>query len=177
MLRKQKMFLVMLSITFFIVPAFANAAIITETEDFEVVEFITGEGGEIYPFTVDIVPTGNCVARISDLSNGLLEFYYLSLTITTSEWPTIGFTDTILDPNLDDPILFATSPDVQYFAVVYGQSIGDIDDIDDCCCDSGTGLFGLRIEAAPPVPIPTTLFLLGSGLIGLIGLRRARRNR
>jgi len=173
MLRKQKMFLVMLSIAFFLAPVFANAAIITETEDFEVVEFITGEGGVIYPFTVDIAPTGECIATLSDLSEGLMGFEYLSLTITTSVGPTIGFTDT----DLDNPILFATSPGVQYFAAVYGQPIGDIDDIDDCCCcDCGTGLFGLKIEAVPPVPIPTTLFLLGSGLIGLIGLRRRIRH-
>ena len=170
MSRKQKLFLVVLSIAFFVVPPIVNAAIITETDDFEVVEFITGEGGNIYEFMVDIAPAANCMAKISDLSNGLLGFDYLSLTITTSVGPTIGFTDTILDPDLEDPILFSTSPDVQYYAVVYGQSSGGIDDCD--CCNSGTGLFGLLIQVAEPVPIPTTLFLLGFGLVGLIGLRR-----
>jgi len=154
MLRKQKMFLVMLSITFFIVPAFANAAIIFETS-----EFITESEGIVYEFVVDIEPSAACVATITDLSEDLLGFEYLYLTISTSS-EVLGETYTH-DPGGLEPINFIAYPGIQYYANVFGFGSGEYK----------TGNFGLQIVGSP-VPIPTTLFLLGSGLIGLIGLRR-----
>ena len=158
MLRKQKMFLVMLSIVFFLVPAITNAAIIFETS-----EFITESEGIVYEFVVDIEPSAACMATITDLSEDLLGFEYLYLTISTS-LEVLGETDTN-DPGGLAPIYFTSDPDTQYYANVFGVGCGEYE----------TGNFGLQIVA--PVPIPTTLFLLGAGLIGLVGLRRARRNR
>jgi hypothetical protein len=153
MLRKQKMFLVMLSIAFFLVPTFVNAAIIFETS-----EFITESEGIIHEFMVDIEPTA-CVATITDLSEDLLGFEYLYLSISTS-LEVLGETDTN-DPGGLEPISFTAHKGTQYYANVFGVGAGEYE----------TGNFGLQIVGSA-VPIPTTLFLLGSGLIGLIGLRR-----
>jgi hypothetical protein len=158
MFRKQKMFFVMLSIAFFLAPAFVNAAIIFETS-----EFMTESEGIVYEFMVDIEPAAACVATITDLSEDLLGFEYLYLTISTS-LEVLGETDTN-NPSGLEPINFTAYPGIQYYANVFGVGSGEYE----------TGNFGLQIVGSA-VPIPTTLFLLGSGLIGLIGLRQRKRN-
>lgn len=39
---------------------------------------------------------------------------------------------------------------------------------------SGAAFF--RVDPCPPIPIPPTVYLLGSSLVGLIGFRRRRKN-
>lgn len=127
----------------------ASGAFIYETTD-----FITGVEGVTYDFYAAEDAPFTYVATLSDLSFGLLGFDYISLSISTAT-ETLGF--------IEEPgsFQFMVVPGAHYFANVFGVGTGEYE----------TGLFGLQISQ---VPIPSTLLLLGGGLIGIFSLKRRR---
>lgn len=126
------------------------------TTVFETTGWIIGAGGENYDFVADQAPY-TYQATLSDLSEApVFGFDFLYLQISTA-------TDTIDSITGPGSFLFTAVPDETYFANVFGNA-----------SDGGAnaGLFGVEVTA---VPIPTTLMLLGSGLVGLVVVRRKKR--
>ena len=111
--------------------------------------------GHIFEFEADKGPP-LYRATISDLSTAPdfdLSFIYLAISTSTD----------VIDFRFGEGLLnFPVDIGSSYFANVFALGDGLME----------AGNFGLKIEA---VPIPTTLFLLGSGLIASIGLRRKFR--
>jgi hypothetical protein len=69
------------------------------------------------------------------------------------------------------------SLEIAYDGEFFGIYHNDMPLIKSIALDAtGDGAWGIdTIEYGSPVPIPEALWLLGSGLLGLIGLRRRRR--
>ncbi len=147
---KTKLGLMVLVIALLVIPPYAGASTVFETTDqVKFIDFFR------YAFTADVAPYTYQVT-LSDLSVGPdTGFRFLFLAVTSKgEW--FGYT---FGPG---SFLFTADPGRTYFANIFGIGGGK----------TWTGDFGLKVEA---VPIPTTLMLLGSGLLGLICLRRRAR--
>ena len=135
----------------FISPALGGAATVYEFQD-----FISEKEIVIEEFTAGIAPT-TYKAMLTDLSYtlGLPDFQKLNMSITKGPLllgNTIGpgsfFFDVVLGEN--------------YFLNIFGIA----------ALPENLGLFNVTIEA---VPIPPAVLLLGSGVFGLIMLRRRGR--
>ena len=144
-------------IIMFLIPFCAGAATVTAAGDivFETTGWIIGTDGVNYSFSANVAPFTYLV-KLSDLSeapNFGFDFLYLSITTST------GQIDSIVGPG---SFTFDAVDGETYFVNVFGEGAGN----------KLSGLFGVEITA---VPIPTSLLLLGPGLLGLIFLRRRKR--
>jgi hypothetical protein len=140
-----------LVVAIFFLPAHAAASTVFETTG-----WIIGTQGFNYEFVADQTPLTYRVT-LSDLSipdNFGFEFLYLSITL--------GSTTFVKDITGPGSFTYEAILGETYFANVFGVGGGNLE----------AGLFGIEIAA---VPIPTTLILLGSGLLGLIYVRRRKR--
>jgi hypothetical protein len=122
---------------------------------FETTGWILDTDALNYEFDADTAPY-TYRATLADLSEDPyfgFEFLFLSITTATST------VDSIVGPG---SFTFAAVPGETYFANVFGTGSGT----------AGAGLFGLEVTA---VPIPPSLILLGSSILGLVFLRRRVR--
>ncbi|MBL0713219.1 MAG: hypothetical protein JJV98_05915 [Desulfosarcina sp.] len=118
---------------------------------FEITDYISDIEGLTFSFDIGATP-GSFEATLSDLSYGPLAFDFLGLSISTA-------TQTLGAIESPGSINFSGTPDITYYANIFGVGAGDFD----------TGLFGIQIA---PVPIPPSLIMLLSGLFLLIVVRR-----
>jgi len=139
--------LVSLAVACLLLPNVAGASLVFETTG-----WITETTGLSYEFVADTAPY-TYLATFSDLSEDPFfgfDFLYLSITTATD------VVDSIVGPG---SFSFAAIPGETYFANVFGTGGGDVE----------AGLFGLEVTA---VPIPPSVLLLGSSLLGLVLIRR-----
>ena len=149
--------LTVLLIALLVFPTLAAASTSTV---FETTGWITESEGLVYNFTADTAPF-LYKATITDLSiDPYFGFDFLFLSISTAV-DVIDFL--VVDLNVGQgSFTFDAVPGTSYFANVFGTGAGQQD----------SGNFGLLIQG---VPIPTSLMLLGSGLFGIVLLRRKMR--
>ena len=147
---KLKLCWVVLAIVLLSSPHYADASTVFETTG-----WIQETTGLTFDFVADTAPF-TYTATLSDLSETpIFGFDFLYLSITTST----GIVDSIVGPGT---FSFLATPGETYFANVFGTGGGTV----------GAGLFGLEVTA---VPIPPSLILLGSSILGLVLLRRRVR--
>ncbi len=144
MLNKPRKFLLVLIIAVFLVPVCASASVLEKTG------FIFGYSGESYSFVADQTPLVYKVT-LTDFEFPAA-FDSLSVAITTST----DMVAELLEPGMTT---FNVDLGTTYFANVLGN---DAD-------PQGAGLFGLEIAS---IPIPSAVWLLGSGLFCIVGIRR-----
>ena len=142
---KLKLCLVSLAIACLLTPYYAGASTVLEETG-----FIFGFSGENYSFVADQTPLVYKVT-LTDFEFPA-PFDFLGVAITTS-------TDKVAELLAPGMTTFDVELGTTYFANVLGNAADP----------SGAGLFGINITA---VPIPPSLILLGSSLLGLIFLRR-----
>lgn len=120
---------------------------------FETTGFFTGSGPGFANPSFTITAGGNYLATLSDLSFDPLGFSTLLMSVSTS---TISLGHTLSPGSFS----FTATPG-NYFANVVGvpTAVG--------------GIFGLQISQ---VPVPATVYLLGSGLFGLVIVARRRKS-
>ena len=139
--------LVSLAVACLLIPHVAGAAIVFETTG-----WIQETIGLTFDFEADTAPY-TYRATLSDLSQAPwfgFDFLYLSLTTSTET------VDSTIGPG---SFTFEAIPGETYFANIFGTGGGDL----------GAGLFGLEVAT---VPIPPSVLLLGSSLLGLVLIRR-----
>ena len=144
---KTKLVLAVLVIALFVVPSYTFAATVFETTG-----WIIDTQGFNFEFTADQSPY-TYQATLTDLS--LVPFFgfdTLFLSVTSS-------TDSLGSFFGPCSFTFDVIPGETLFANVFGIGGGT----------QGAGLFGLEVAA---VPIPGAIWLLGSGLIGIVGIKR-----
>jgi hypothetical protein len=147
---KTKIFIMHVLLILFLLPFSSDAAIIFDTTD-----WIIDKEGLTYEFIADEEPT-TYQAELSDLSiSPNFGFDLLFLSITTS-------TETLGSIDAPGILYFDVELGKTYFANVFGIGSGI----------SSAGNFGVKIES---VPIPSAVWLLGSGLIGFVGFRNKFR--
>jgi hypothetical protein len=140
---------VILAIAGLLIPLNAGASLVFETTG-----WILETVGLDYDFDADTAPY-TYVATLSDLSvEPFFGFDFLFLSITTST----EIVDSIVGPG---SFTFDAIPGETYFANVFGDPGGDLE----------AGSFGVEVTA---VPIPPSLVLLGSAILGLVFLRRRK---
>ncbi len=147
---KSKVTVTVVVIALLLVPSYLFASNIV----FETTGWIIGKEGLVYQFVADKTPL-TYKATITDLSISPafgLEDLFLSVSSSTE---VLGFRFG------EGSFTFDVDFGATYFANVFANGAGDQE----------AGNFGLKIEA---VPIPAAVFLLGSGLLGLIVIRRRR---
>jgi hypothetical protein len=147
---KLKICLVSLAIVCLLIPHSAGASTVFETTG-----WIIGTEGLVYEFTADIEP-----------------FTYQATITDLSVTPTFGLTNLFLSISTSTGVIdfrfgegsfvFPAIEGNTYFANVFGKGGGDL----------AAGNFGLKIEA---VPIPPSLVLFGSCILGMVLLRRKVR--
>ena len=132
------------------IPPYAGASTVFETTG-----WIQETIGLNFDFEADTAPY-TYRATLSDLSQDpFFGFDFLFLSLTTST----GTVNSTVGPG---SFTFEAMPGEKYFANIFGTGGGTV----------GAGLFGLEVTA---VPIPPSLILLGSSLLGLVLLRRRVR--
>jgi len=142
----------LLFLVLFLLPATAAASTVYELQN-----FISGTQIIIEQFTADVAPP-TYKATITDLSNtlGLPDFSLLNMSITQGA--------TLLGKTV--------GPGSFFFDAVLGQSYYlNILGLTDAPIE--LGLFNVTVQA---VPVPPAVFLLGSGILGLVLLRRKARS-
>ena len=147
---KLKSWLISLAIVCLLIPNYAGAATVLQETG-----FIFGFGGENYKFVADQEPLDYKVT-LTDLEWPVGAFNILGVAITR------GTTDIIAELFAPGSTTFGVELGETYFANVLGLTDDDL----------GAGLFGIKIA---PVPIPPSLILLGSSVLGLVLLRRRLR--
>jgi hypothetical protein len=140
-----------LIVVLFLFPAVCAAAPVYELQDFIFQKEII-----IEEFTADIAPT-TYKATLTDLSYtlGLPDFEKLNMSITNGP----QFLGNTIGPG---SFFFEVVLGETYFLNIFGKA----------GCPEELGLFNVTIEA---VPIPPAALLLGSGILGLVMLRRRAR--
>ena len=150
---KLKTWLATIAIACLLIPQYAGAATVLEETG-----FIFGLGGENYRFIADQSPSVYQVT-LTDL-NFPGPFDILAVAITTASDNIVELS--VLTPDTQAVTTFDVDLGTTYFANVLGLTDPDF----------GVGLFGLEIKA---VPIPPSLILLGSSILGLVLFRRRVR--
>lgn len=145
MFNKPKKLLLMLIIAVFIVPTCASASTVLEETG-----FIFGFSGENYSFVADQTPLVYKVI-LTDFEFPVA-FDLLGVAITTS-------TDNVAVLSKPGMTTFNVELGTTYFANVLGNAAEF----------PKAGLFGLKIST---IPIPGAFWIFGSGLIGIVGIRR-----
>jgi hypothetical protein len=153
---KSKIFLTVMAVALLMAPSYSCAAPVLD-----VAATIMGFDVEIYPFRANEAPFiyEATLVDLSDIIPGLppgtkTGFKMLLLTVTDAAGDVLGSAD------FSGSFKFRVDEGKRYFAWVNGDT-GEND----------IGAFGVTIEA---VPIPAALVLLGSGLIGLLALKRRK---
>ena len=144
---KTKFVVVLMLIALLVIPSYTFASTVFETTG-----WITGSQGLNFEFTADQSPY-TYQATLTDLSVDPLfgfDFLYLSVTSSTDS---LG---SIVGPG---SFTFDVIPGQTLFANVFGTGDGTV----------GAGLFGVEVTA---VPSPSAIWLLASGLISFVSLRR-----
>ena len=144
---KTKFVLVFLVMAFFVIPSYTFASTVYGTTG-----WISGSEGFTFEFLADQSPYAY-QATLTDLSEEPFhgfDFLYLSITSSTD---VLG---SIVGPG---SFTFDVMPGQTLFANVSGTGSGT----------QSMGLFGIEVAT---VPIPGAIWLLGSGLLGIIGLYR-----
>jgi len=134
-----------------ITPHCVGATLVWETTG-----WITGSGSESYSFVADKEPY-TYQATLADLSVApWFGFDFLFLQVSTS---------TKIAGSIGSPgsFTFIAEPGKTYFASVFGNAINT---------GANTGYFGVEIKT---IPIPATLMLLGSSLVGMMVIRRKQQ--
>jgi len=139
------------------IPIGVHAATVFETT-VDTTGYITQSECVIHPFKAD-VGSSKYEATLTDLSSYPLSFASLYLSITSATGILVPFNEITNSGSF----LFDVTAGTKYFAHVVGQGDGDFD---------LKGLYGLKVES---VPIPASVVLLGSVLLGFIGIRRRGR--
>jgi hypothetical protein len=121
---------------------------------YEKVAFIAGFDSVNESFTVPVA--GECTATLTDFEFPVA-FDFLIFAVTTGT-EMMGFVD------IPGSFVFDAVPGVTYFANIAGDA-GAING------GLELGLFGAQVSLTA-IPVPATLFLFGSGLVGLLGLTR-----
>jgi hypothetical protein len=152
----KKLLFMALVVGMFLIPAYAGASQVANVGDivFEVTDWIVLIDGLSYDFVANVAPYEYLVT-LSDLSEAPtfgITFIYLAISTSTD------FIDSTFGPG---SFTFTADPGETYFVNVFGIGGGEL----------FTGLFGVNITA---VPIPTSLLLFGSGILGLVFLRRRK---
>jgi hypothetical protein len=150
---KLKICLVSLAIACLLIPLSANASTVFETTG-----WILEKTGLNFEFDADTGPFTYSVtlSDLSETSNFGFEFLYLSITTATDH---VG---DIINPDGSESFTFDAIPGETYFANIFGTPGGELE----------AGLFGLEVKA---VPIPSSLILFGSSILGMVLLRRRMR--
>ncbi len=146
---KLKLCLVSLAIACLLIPLSAGAATVLEKS-----EFIFGFSDKNYSFVADQTPLVYKVTLTDFLFPAAFDF--LGVAITTLA------TDKVAELLAPGMTTFNANFGDTYVAHVLG----------DAADPPGAGLFGINITA---VPIPPSLILLGSSVLGLVFLRRRVR--
>ena len=128
------------------------------TTVFETTGWIIGTDGVNYSFVADQAPY-TYEATLADLSDPPtfgFDFIYLKITTATESLEPVG--------SIDKPgsFTFTATPGETYHANLFGIASEE---------GVNAGLYGIEVAT---VPIPTTLMLLGSGLVGLVVVRRKK---
>jgi hypothetical protein len=154
---KSKIILTVTAIALLMVPSYLCASTVLD-----VAGTIQGFKLEVYPFFANETPFTYeaTLVDLSDIIPGLppgtkTGFEMLSLSVTNQDGDPLG------SANFSGSFPFPVNEGEKYYAWVNGNT-GD------------TYFMGAYEVTVAPVPIPTTLLLLGSGLIGLIAIRRKR---
>jgi hypothetical protein len=113
------------------------------------------------------------VSNLSSFEANVAPFKYVVTLTDLSPQPELGFNFlglTLLDTNGIIDSLFGAGefafdpvPNQKYYVNVFGEGSGEY----------GAAVYGVQVAA---VPIPAAVWLLGGGLIGLVGLRRKLKN-
>lgn len=142
-----------------VIPVYSGASTILETTGW----ITESPQGLVFDFWLE--PSSSCKATISDLSyeeHGFgFQDLFMSISTAKEKFGAIDEAGTIH---------FTTGEKGNtYFANIFGLPVEG---------GRGAGNFGLHVEAfqasmpTSPVPIPGSLVLLGSGIMGVVGLRR-----
>jgi len=150
MLFKAKNFLLIFFVVLILSPAFVSASVVYEQS-----VWITGTQG--FNFDLPDLTPGSYKSTLTNMSvenEPFFGFDFLGLIVSTGS-ETLGY---IFKPG---SFFFEVTPSsgTNFFANIFGDGSGLFD----------TGLAGIEISK---VPIPATLILFASGLVGLIGIRR-----
>ena len=151
---KSRLFLCVLAVILFLMMPPCLGA----TTVFETTGWIIGPlpGAYNFDFVADQSPY-TYKATLSDLSILPFGFDVLFLQISTA-------TDSVGSIFDHGSFTFTAVPDETYYANVFGVASEE--------SIYNAGLFGVEVTA---IPIPATLMLLGSGLVGLLVLKRKSR--
>lgn len=150
MLYKAKNLILVVVMAVILFPTFTNASVVYEQS-----LWITGTQG--FNFDLPDLSPGSYKSTLTNMSvenEPFFGFDFLGLIVSTGS-ETLGY---VFEPG---SFFFEVTPSsgTNFFANVFGDGSGLFD----------TGLAGIEISK---VPIPATLVLFGSGLVGLIGIRR-----
>lgn len=150
MLYKAKNLFLVVVMAVILFPTFTNASVVYEQS-----LWITGTQG--FNFDLPDLEPGSYKSTLTNMSvknEPIFGFDFLGLIVSTGS-ETLGY---IFEPG---SFFFEVTPSsgTNFFANIFGDGSGLFD----------TGLAGIEISK---VPIPATLVLFGSGLVGLIGIRR-----
>lgn len=149
---KSRFFLCVLAVILFLMMPPCLGA----TTVFETTGWIIDTGGDNFDFVADQGPY-TYQATLSDLSvSPFFGFKFLFLQISTAT-ENVGYIEEL------GSFTFTAEPGETYYANVFGTAGGGY---------VNAGLFGVEVST---IPIPATLILLGSGLVGLLALRRKSR--